>query len=101
MATQGLDNQDEPERSGGGYAGGGHRGNGDGGDDIAVYRLDQMEHRLRQIEADVKSINETVVKVNTKMDALATKEYVLTIFGITGGFAILTFIGHLLLRTLG
>ena len=70
-------------------------GNGNGN------RLTELERRMTALEAGMKTINDTVIEINTKMDGLASKSYVLTIFGMTGGLAVLTFIGHVLIRTLG
>jgi len=86
--------------------GGSNGGNGGG---LVWHRLTELERRVASLEADVKSINDTVIAINakmdnlpskdavieisTKMDNLASKTYVLTIFGITGGMALLTFFG--------
>ena len=67
---------------------------------MVAYRLDELERRMGEWETDVKSIGKTVTEINTKMDSIATKAYVLTLFGITGGLAVLAFIGHLLIRIL-
>ena len=68
---------------------------------VQEHRLTELERRMTALEAGMKSINDTVIEINAKMDGLASKTYVLTIFGMTGGLAVLTFIGHVLIRTLG
>ena len=83
-----------PTQSGGGANG----GNGGG---LVSHMLTELERRATSLEADIKSINATVIEINAKMDSLANKTYVLTIFGITGGMAVLTFLGHIVLMTVG
>ena len=56
---------------------------------------------MTNVESTVKSINDLCIKIDTKLDEKAGKSYVLTIFGVTGGLAVLTFIGHIYLRTIG
>ena len=79
----------------------GNGNNGGNGDKLVDHRLTELERRMAALETGVKTINDTVIEINTKMDGLASKSYVLTIFGMTGGLAVLTFIGHLLLRSIG
>ena len=52
------------------------------------------------LETTVKSINDLCIEINTKLDERASKSYVLTIFAATGGVAVLSFIGHILLRSI-
>ena len=56
---------------------------------------------MENLEKGVKQVNDTVIEINTTIKALATKSYVLTIFGVTGGLAVLTPIGHIVLRAVG
>ena len=42
-----------------------------------------------RVEATVRTTKDTVIQPNTKINALATKSCVLTIFGVTGGLALL------------
>ena len=56
---------------------------------------------MENLEAGVKQINDTAIEINTTLKGLATKSYVLTIFGATGGVAVATFIGHIVLRAVG
>lgn len=95
------------------------KGDSNGGNSggLVSDRLTELERRVTLLEADVKSINDTVIEINTKMDSLpseatvveistkmdslASKSYVLKIFGITGGMAVLTFLGHIALRAVG
>ncbi len=77
--------------------------NGNGptnGGGILAYRVGEIERRLDSLEAKVDSINSTVIEINTTLKSLATKTYVLTIFGVTGGVAVVTLIAHLLIRVL-
>ena len=77
--------------------------NGNGG--LLKYRLAELERRMTALEATTRSINETVIRIDEKLSGLsetaASKAYVLTIFGVTGGIAVLTFIGHIVLRAVG
>ena len=75
-------------------------GNGGNGGDLTNHRLGELERRMAQIEATAKQINDLCIEMNTKLDEKASKTYVLTIFGVTGGLAVLTFIGHVMLRAL-
>ncbi len=79
-------------------AGGTNGGNGGG---LVSHGLAELERRVTALESYVKSINDRVIEINAKMDSLANKTYVLTIFGITGGMAVLTFLGHIALRAVG
>jgi len=76
-------------------------GNGNGGNGLVGHRLSDLERRMETLESSVKTVSDTVIRIEAKMDGLASKTYVLTIFGITGGLAVLTFIGHIILRAIG
>lgn len=56
---------------------------------------------MASVETTVKSINDLCIKIDTKLDEKASKSYVVTIFGVTGGLAVLTFIGYIFLRAIG
>ena len=64
------------------------------------HRLSELERRMDNLEGTVKSINDTVIEINTKLDGVASKSYVLTIFAVTGGVALLSILGHLLVRVM-
>lgn len=55
---------------------------------------------MANLESTVKQINDTVIEINANVKNLASKSYVLGIFGATAGVAVLSFIGHMLLRGL-
>lgn len=79
-----------------------HRNGGGGGSGpLLEHRLSELERRMASLELTAKSINDTVIEINTTLGSVATKTYVLTIFGVTGGLAVLTFIGHIVLRAVG
>lgn len=71
-----------------------------GGSSLVEHRLSELERRMNNLEGTVKSINDTVIEINTKLDDVASKTYVLTIFAVTGGLALLSILGHLLVRVL-
>lgn len=79
---------------------GARSGGGDGNGSLVRHRLAELEKRIERIEDSVRSIKDLCIEMNTKLDEKASKSYVLTIFGVTGGVAVFTFIGHVLLRLL-
>ena len=55
---------------------------------------------MEKIESAVSSINPLCIEMNTKLDEKASKSYVLTIFAFTGSLAVLSLVGHAIIRTL-
>ena len=76
-------------------------GNGGGNGGLVNYRLSELERRMEKLEDVVSSINDICIQMNEKLDEKASKSYVLTIFALTGGVLILSFVGHVILRSLG
>ena len=56
---------------------------------------------MDRLEGLVKEVNDICIEIRTKLDEKANKSYVLTIFALTGGIAILTLVGHLIIRNIG
>ena len=78
--------------------GGSDGGNGGG---LVNHRLGDLERRMGKLEASVNSINETVIKIDTKMDSVANKAYMMKTFGVTGLIALLTLVAHIAIRAIG
>ena len=76
--------------------GGTNGGNGN----LVGHRLAELERRMEKIESAVSSINPLCIEMNTKLDEKASKSYVLTIFAFTGSLAVLSLVGHAIIRTL-
>ena len=73
--------------------------NGDGGDGGRTnHRLKELERRAQNIENKINGMNITLTEINTKMDEKASKSYVLGWALGTFALAILTLLGHLLIR---
>ena len=74
-----------------------HGGNGDGGG-VTGFRLGELERRMGVIEGKVDDLTNTCTRIETKLNELASKSYVLWIFGGTAAVIILSILGHMLLR---
>ena len=72
-------------------------GNGNG---VHGYRLDALEKRLEKLESNLGDINNRTIAIESKLDNVATKNYVLWIFVVTMGVSIFGLLGHLLIRNL-
>ncbi len=77
-----------------------NNGNGGNGGDqtLADYRLRELERRMESLETTARSTNDTVIKIESKLSEVASKTFVVTIFAVTGGVALLTIVAHLLIR---
>lgn len=87
-----VDTEDPP----GGSGTGGRNGNGG----LARYRLDELERRMGTLEGEVRELVTKCTRIETKLDEIASKSYVLWIFVGTVAASIVTIVGHLLIRTL-
>ena len=76
-------------------------GIGGGNGSLVNHRLAALESRMDRLEGLVKEVNDICIEIRTKLDEKANKSYVLTIFALTGGIAILTLVGHLIIRNIG
>lgn len=74
-------------------------GNGNGG--LTRHRLNELERRMGTLEGKVDDLVVTCAEIKTKLDEIASKSYVLWIFGGTAAVLILSLVGHLMIRTLG
>ena len=52
------------------------------------------------VEGKVDELVTTCTRIETKLDEIASKSYVLWMFGGTAAVLILTIVGHVLIRTL-
>ena len=78
-------------------SGGGNGGNGG----VLSYRLGEVERRVTALESKVDNINDTCIKIDTKMKEVPSKAFVIW-FGIgLLSVSVLTLLGHLLIRNLG
>ena len=77
---------------------GGGGGNGNGG--LTRHRLSELERRMGVVEGKVDELVTTCTRIETKLDEIASKSYVLRIFGGTAVVLILSIVGHVLIRTL-
>ena len=67
------------------------RGGTNGGNgNLVGHRLAELERRMEKIEGAVGGINDLCIQMNAKLDEKASKSYVLTIFALTGGLAVLS-----------
>ena len=73
-------------------------GNGNGG--LVKHRLEELERRMTRLEEKVDTLAGTCTRIDTKMDDIASKSYVLRAFGYTAALLVVTVVGHLLIRTL-
>lgn len=86
-----IDAEDPPGGSG--------TGGGNGG--LTRHRLSELERRMGTLEGKVDDLAVTCAEIKTKLDEIASKSYVLWIFGGTAAALVLSLVGHLLIRALG
>jgi len=79
----------------------GGSGNGGGDGRLTEHRLTELERRMSALEEKADSIRDSCTRIETKLDGMASKTFVLTIFGLTGGGLLISLIGHLLIRSIG
>jgi len=73
-------------------------GNGNGV--LTSHRLTELERRMGIVESKVDNLVNTCTRIETKLDTVASKSYVLWIFGGTSAVLVLTLVGHAVVRTL-
>ena len=76
------------------------RGSDSNGNGVHGFRLNELERRVGTLEGKVDRINDLCVKIETKLDTLATTAFVWKIFAGTVVLAVATFLGHLMIRIL-
>lgn len=82
--------------------------NGNGGNgDLIGYRLDELERRMGLVESKVDSLVVTCTQIDErlkalveKQDGLASKSYVLWIFGVSAAVLAVTLVGHMFIRSM-
>lgn len=74
--------------------------NGNGQSQIRDYRLDRLESDVKEIRANVEEIKEKVFTIAESMNHMATKAFVLSIFGVTGGVLMFSIFIHIGIRLL-
>ena len=79
---------------------GGPNSNGGGSGDLTNYRLERLEDRMGVVESKVDDLIVTCARIDEKLNNLASKSYVLWIFGGTALTLIVTIVGHLLIRSM-
>ena len=87
---------DDLKKNLGGNGGGNGTGNG-----IITHRLDQLEQQVNKLETKVDALKDQSTRMDEKMKEVATKSDVLRLFVVSLSVAVLTLIGHLLIRTIG
>lgn len=75
-------------------------GGGNGSGELTRHRLSELERRMGVVEGKVDELVKTCTRIETKLDEIASKSYVLRVFGMTVAVLILSIVAHLLIRTL-
>ena len=70
---------------------------GNGG--LTRHRLEELEQRMGMVEGKVDDLRNTCTRIETKLDNVGTKSYVLWILGGTSAVLVLSLVGHLLIRS--
>ena len=73
-------------------------GNGHGNGSVHHYRLNEVERRLGVLEHDVKEMKDTLTRIESNLQNVATKEYVWKWLAGTVGFGFVTIALHILFR---
>ena len=73
-------------------------GDGGGNGDLTKHRLSELERRMATIEGKVDGLVQTCTRIETALKNVASKNYVLTILGITLVMLIVTLAGHAAIR---
>ena len=79
----------------------GKRSGGNGNGNLTTYRLERLEQRVYDVEKELKEIGKLLAKIDTKIDSLAERSYVLKWFGVALAISIMTLIAHIVLRSAG
>ena len=78
--------------------GGPNDGDGNGG--LVRHRLYDLERRMGVLESKVDDLAITCTRIETKLSDIASKSYVLWVFGVTTGILLVSLVGHALIRSL-
>ena len=79
--------------------GGSNEGNGGGGG-VVNHRLTDLERRVGILENKLDEVKEMCIRIETKMDSLASKSYVLWFTVGIVLVALMSIFGHMLIRIL-
>ena len=83
------------------YDGSAQTASGDSGDGGPTnYRLDDLDRRVSNLENRMAETKDICIKIDTNINHLATKSFVLWIIVIAVALPFLTILGHLLIRQL-
>ena len=74
---------------------------GDGNGGLTRYRLDELERRMGVLENKVDDLTKAGARIETKLNDMPGKSYVLWIFGGTAAVLILSLVGHAVIRSFG
>ena len=75
-------------------------GNGNGDSRLANYRLGELERRMDTIEGKADDLISRAVKIEERLNEVATKSYVLWVVIIVAGGSFATLVGHLIVRSM-
>ena len=71
-----------------------------GNGSIVIHRLSELERRMGILETKVDNLSTTCTRIETKLNDIASKSYVLWIFGVTVAVLVLSLVGHAVVRLL-
>ena len=74
---------------------------GDGNGNLIRHRLNELERRMGVLESKVDTLAITCTRIETKLGDIASKSYVLWVFGVTAAVLLLSVVGHMFIRSLG
>lgn len=77
-----------------------HGGNGAAPRGLTDHRLADLERRMAAVEGKVEDLRNQCTRIETKLDGMAGKSYVLWLFVGAVSASILSIVGHLLVRTI-
>lgn len=73
---------------------------GGGNGNLTNHRLDKLEERMTSVETSLKALEVLCGRIDEKLEAKASKTYVLTVMVSTVVISVLTLIGHIVLRAI-
>ena len=79
---------------------GGSNGGNSGGNGVVNHRLSDLERRVGILENKLDEVKEMCIRIETKIDSLASKSYVLWFTVGIVLLALLSIFGHMLIRIL-
>ncbi len=76
-------------------------GNGSGNGGLINHRLKELERRMDSVEGKIDNLNTTTTEIKTKLENLASKNFVSTTLVVTVILIILSLVGHIFLNSMG